>query len=190
MSSSYTYSLATDFPSGLDPADLHHQIVIAIPTATLLGVTQDGDDVTLDFQDPLSSGDLDALNALIAAYTYMPPVIVRYDSLQLTQNKVTSDEYQVIGVYNYPGSNSYMIGNIVMGAWMEGNITSYDVRIYDKISDEYISTQNFSNTDRGNIVLGNLTNMPLYSGFFEFQVKRNGGNQFGTINIEFANLNY
>lgn len=69
-----TKSKLTDFNNTLNPSQLHDLVVSQTSITTpFAGVFVNGDTVSFAFTDPLSSPELDALNALIASYHYVAP---------------------------------------------------------------------------------------------------------------------
>lgn len=188
--STYHYSLSTDFPGGLDTGAFHYAISVAIPEGNLNGITVNDDDVAIDFGAVLDSGQETILNNLVANYVYEIPNIVQYDSAPVNRFITTSNSYQVMSTYNYKGVNTFTPGEIVCGSFMSGNLSSYSIRVYDRTNDRYVCESEFTNTDTVPVSIDTFGNLSYYGSFWEFQAKRNGGDQYGMVNINYININY
>lgn len=188
--SSFHYTLSGDFPDGLDIGALHYSIVNGIPGGDLLGITQNDNDVQIDFGVVLDAGQQTTLNNIITNYVFSVPSRASFDTVTINTPRITSDEYQVVGIYNFKGLNTAIVSNITYGSYMQGNLTSYNMRIYDKTNDEYVAESLFSNVDDQPQTIDTFGNLSYDKSYWEFQTKRNGGDQFGTVVINFVNINY
>ncbi len=70
MATDYIYSLATDFPGGLNSSQLYTLINNSAIVPRLLAINTDGDVVTIQFNSALSGAEVTILNDIIANYVY------------------------------------------------------------------------------------------------------------------------
>ncbi len=70
----YTYSLSSDFPGGLNTPQLQQLITDDTNiTVALDSIDVSGDNVAINFVSTLSPGEVSELNSIIASYVFIPP---------------------------------------------------------------------------------------------------------------------
>jgi hypothetical protein len=109
--SSYIYSLATDFGNVIGPACLHREIQLSLGFNNLIGVfLEDGDDrVVIAFYSPLSSGEQTTLDSVVAAHD--PDC-----NLDVGQTPIS-------GIILNPQDGDLLIWDSTAGTWITGHGT-------------------------------------------------------------------
>lgn len=171
---SYTYSITSDFTSGIASDQLHTEIDDSSIGAVLSYVETVGDVVTIVFQSSLSGGDVSTLNALVAAH--VPDITTRYNSVATfipKDDEVKQSSFKRLATLVYNGSDSIgTISTIVGVGYMDEDTTSYTVRIYDKTHNTTIAEDTFTNTSEMSITMTTIQNVPATPSVLELQAKR------------------
>lgn len=91
----YTFSISTDFPSGVvNYTQLRQEIeASSISSAVFLYHTSDADELNLVFDGELSSGDEDTLNALVAAHDPAETTQSAQTAASLGEENTTSTDW-------------------------------------------------------------------------------------------------
>lgn len=94
MSTDYEYSIALDFPNGLDQPQLQKEIVDSgYITAAILGITTSGDVVTISFNPSLSNDEETELNNIIALHNPISGDKVIQQVVTLSRDEYTTIDH-------------------------------------------------------------------------------------------------
>lgn len=171
-----TYSLNTNFPSGLASDQLQDEITeneTIVSNVTHINVN--GDIVDIYFDTSLSGDDKIALDGIVAVH--IPEIIDNYLINHITPQFQTIDKSEYFRIHSFivKGEKAESIQEIKVLVCQDSDITSYDVKIYDRTNDKVIAEQNFTNTSIAINNMGTLNNLPKNESIFDVLVKRNGG---------------
>lgn len=177
-----TYSKQNDFNGQLDEGQLHEEILAESGiTTTLLGISTDGDVVSIIFQSTISSGEKTLLDAVVENHVpkpaYNPQRYLKLNAPELAGSSTNIDVYYVLMSGMIPSSTKAHISNIYVTSQATGSPTSYDVRVYDVTSATVLASINLNNANKA-ISAMTITNHPTESeNVVEIQAKRNGGTE-------------
>ncbi len=91
------------------------------------------------------------------------------------------------GAYSSPLMKNGTASSI---SYMDSDVTSYDIQIFDKDNKQVLLTKNLTNTNESIQDLGVLTNLPTLPTQIEISIKKNGGNKSSKIYIENVTICY
>ena len=165
-----TYSLSSDFPDGLDSSKLEIQIRDSSITINLVGISSCEDVVDITFESSLDPGDKTILDGIVAAHEPDPPSAREYVKLSVN-GTCSQTEYELLYVFAINDKYPITINDIGITSKMTGDISSYDVRVYDVTNDNIIASANFTNTDFELQSLGTISNAPTTEELLEIHVK-------------------
>lgn len=179
MTSTYNYSLTSDFNRDLKTSQLHKEIENDTGiTPNLIGIRLGNDNVGIEFDSALSAGEQTTLNGLVSAHTSdnSAPRTNFYDCYPKRDN-ITSTTYEKMGSFKYGGSDQIGIINYIdVISHKDSSLTSYDIRIYDQTNNLVITERTgLTNTEEVVNDLGTISNIPTAEAVLEIQAKRTGG---------------
>jgi len=92
-----TYSIITDFPSGLNEIQLKELILIQLPTCTDVGRV--GDEVNITFTSQISPSEKVTLDNIISSYTYSEPLVTPnlYLMNGIMKSDISNDTFTFLG---------------------------------------------------------------------------------------------
>lgn len=165
MRTSYTYSVSADITAqSVNVLTLHNtiQTTLTLSSATFVGVDKHGDVLYITFSDAITGGEKTSLDTIVLNHDPTQPIIDKTKSLTIFPNTrdVTSTSYIVIGSFIYQGSNTNNIVGIDILSKKEPSVTSYDVTIVEKTSNQYITTGNFTNDSYQVQSFATISNIP------------------------------
>lgn len=189
MTTTYNYSLSSDFGGNLKSQQLHEEIGAESGiTPNIIAVNTDGDLVDIVFDSSLSGGEETTLNGLVASHipdTSKPRK--QFFSITPKKDVITPKNSWVLSTYfQYPGSDKVgLIDYIDVICSMNPGVNSYDVRIINKKTGEVIAEK----TNMTNIVaetqdLGTISNVPTDKSTLELQIKKIDGNNSKKVEVE------
>lgn len=176
------YSKEDDFGGNIAEGQLHEEILAESGiTTTLLGISTDEDVVTIIFESTISSDEKTLLNNIIENHTpqspYMPKKYIKVSAPDITNAYTNTDVYFIMMSTMLPNQISAKITNIYLTSKSTGNLTSYDVRVYNVTEDKTLATKNLTNTDKAINSMGTISNLPTTTSIIEIHAKRNGGDE-------------
>jgi hypothetical protein len=188
MPSTYTYSLSTDFPNGLDTSQLSQEIIAnSNITPVLLNVQVEDDVVNIIFQSSLSSGEITELNTIVANHVPAPiDNIEEYTGrIQFTSSLADSQAISLIASDSDGGIYlNAQNGGIVIDANGAVAITSADVASIDGFgvnigNGDYTTPINIGSSSAAKVInIGNVTgatSVAINSGSSGIAVTTSGG---------------
>ena len=192
MSTTYTRSLSTDFGGSIKLKQFHEEVVANGGIApNITGVTMTGDVIEIIFDAALSAGEETTLNGLInvhTADTSKPKENFYTETAQRPETQTSS--YSRVIRFNYPGSdNAGLIDYVEVISSMDSNVTSYNIRLYDKTNDMVMAElTGLTNTADVANDLGTITNIPTSKAILEIHVKKNGGRGNSKVYVDNATI--
>lgn len=91
-------------------------------------------------------------------------------------SSTNSTSYAAILSITILGENVSAVSSIKVLSKLDGNATSYDIRVYDVTNNNVIGTVNATNANTSIVNIGTLSNLPATEAIFEIQARKNGGN--------------
>jgi hypothetical protein len=97
----------------------------------------------------------------------------------------TTTQYQRVTKFQYNPKIHNVFRSAKAIAYKDGNMTSFDVQMFDATNQLEICSVNLTNTVEETVSsLGPISNIPTSESIFEINIKRNGGNNSSTIYID------
>lgn len=163
MTTTYTYSLASDFGGSMSSSQLHREITDDVSiTKSLSAVSAYGDVVKIVFTSALSAGEITELETLIASHSVVP--VASYTSemtLVLEKHRHRKSSYRKLGTCIYAGSLRVgPIKQVKCISSMDSKNTDYTVKILDATSNKTIVETTLTNTTETLNDLTPLANIP------------------------------
>jgi hypothetical protein len=151
--STITYQLSTDFSSGFNSSQFQALITSSSSITTILQSVNsdaDADLVEIIFETDLIQSELDALNALVQAYEYIPlistpPLIYTITPIVSSINTESYSDLKADFVYDY--NTVTALHNIKIIGYVESGL-SYTIRIFDATNRVTLTEQTFTNTSK------------------------------------------
>ena len=189
MTTTYNFSLASDFGGSLKSYQLHKEIDDdGGITPNLIGVNTEGDDVAIIFDATLSGGEETTLNGLVSAHVPdMSKPRKQFFIFAPKRNTITPKNNWVLsGYFQYPGSDQAgTIDYIDLISCMDSGINNYDARVLVKNTGAVlVEKTGMTNTETATIDLGTVSNVPTDKTTLELQIRKNGGNNKQVVEIE------
>lgn len=183
---SYVYSNTDDFMNLFNDLALQVEINSSDIATNLSEITQEGDVITIIFDNSLTSEEETILNGIISNHlkilsSYVLDFIKRAyvegnnrDTFTPSVNKISSESYTKVGTYKYEGtsSNKIMI-KIAISSYMESrNNGDYDIRLYDSTNNKILGEIKELENEKTELkTINNLSNLPSNDSIIEVQVR-------------------
>ena len=183
------YSITTNF-GGVSPnlLQLHNEIVDNINILKYLkGVVPFEDSVNIIFDLSLSAPEKTELDGIISSH--VPIYIPELSERMTIRSKISSTKkksYIRLGTEIFLGS-TYATAKTI--SYMDSNVTSYDIQIFDKDNHEILLTKTLTNTTESVQELGILSNVSTIPTQIEISVKKNGAGG-GKVYVESVTICY
>lgn len=169
------YSVSSDFGGSINLSQFHQEIddESGITTA-FIGLTKDGDDIEIIFEEEPSSGEQTIITSLISSHVpdFSKPRI-NFFPVFPESRKTKNSNYTTIATFEYPGSNKIGIINYIdVFSKCKKNGETYDIRVINyENSDVLVESTGLNNTDYQTIDLGAITNIPSTKSILEIQMR-------------------
>ena len=139
MTNTIVKSYSTDFGGDWNQSLFHQEVAANCGAGkaivpNLLGTTQNGDVITINFDDNLSGSELVTLDGYISAHVNIPTV--QYTQIQtfLTRNvENTNSTFARMCAFPFSGTtNGQPLQKITALCYKDAAVTNYTVRVYDQ----------------------------------------------------------
>ncbi len=186
-----TYSLAVNFPNGLNKYQLELQIAATNIVPVCKGIITDGDTVYIIFSDVLSQTEITTLNTLIQNYIYVANVTQLNNVLSITPTltSVTTNMYKRVATFILPATTSVSASSI---SYVDSPATSYDIIFINRNSAQILLVKNLTNNLENKNDLGYFSNITNLNSEIQVDVsvKKNGGTLLDSARITNITINY
>lgn len=172
MSYQYTKSLQNDFGGEITPWKLHEQIENNGFIEMFIGLTVNGDDVILYFNNEIMSNDMITLNAIINEHTpiQQPTIGKNIILIPFINNDYKNNNFKKIINFTFRGTNAYgNLTNIKVFSF-SSKPENYDLKLYDVTNNKIICSATFNNIIEQNNDMGAISNLPIESATLELQI--------------------
>lgn len=187
----YTFSIASDFGGNIDPYELQMQIVASPIAEPIQYVNTDDDVVAIVFANELTGPDQTILANIITNYTAAPEVSRTVLATLVPREKTySSTSYARMSTFVYNGTlHSPPITAVSFVGYMMPGSVSFTIRMLALLTPSVVILEEaFTNTTEAMQTITNISNLPTQQSVIEFQVKRNatgGGTAIGkTVHMD------
>ena len=185
MATYHNYSKATDFPGGLDENRLKNDIDKGGISQILRSIRTSGDTITLKFAGTLTGSDTTALATIISSHQTDEAKCNSFESIIPAKATTYSPVYEVIASYLYGGKKSaYTISHVTILAYQDSGVTSYNIRIFDKMNHAVMYEATYTNTSEKIHVIQNPDNQSFDETLIEVQFRVVGGDEDNVVHVE------
>jgi hypothetical protein len=157
------YTVSGTFSGDYDSSSFKTAIMNSAITRTIIDTGILGDSVQLIFDgvDVLSVSDTNILDILSTSSNPAPLIYSSVTQVMIKENEINSEDFEIIGKFLYPGSNSAsLIGKILVTGYCRNINESFIIIVLNKENGDEMAGQIFNNETEAVLDLGTIFNIP------------------------------